>query len=302
MKEYGIQKSLDYIEKNLEHPIKLERVAEKSGYSLYHFHRVFSGITGYTLKEYIRKRRLTRSARMLKFTGKSISEIAHLCGFKSQEAFTRAFSGHFGETPHKFRKTEAPFEYTSQIKIKTSSSGAFPLDHRIENISDFEICGLAVKVTPNDPRLQTLWIDLWKYAKHFDMQKCRGFYALSTSTGNVKEIPEFHYLVGAKPECFKTIPPEFVTEKVKGSTFLVFEYRDGLEKLDDFFVNLFTDWLPANGYKAKDFDLEFYSKDYSVDDEKSVIEILVPLNDELKGIFNHIALKSINQIELEITK
>ncbi len=277
MNHSNIQSSLDYIESHLEANIELERVAEKAGYSLYHFHRIFSGLTGYTLKEYIRKRRLTRSARMLQFTPKPISEIFELCGFKSQEAFTRAFSKHFGCTPHRFRKSDTPFDYTNQIKIAETESNKFDIEFRVEEIADFRLCGLSARVSPNNPKLKTLWSDLWKYANSFDMQNCNGFFALSTSSGIESDILVFDYLVGLNPEYIHNIPDGFVTREVKGGTFLFFEYKEGLDKLDDYFVNLFSNWLPANGYKARDFDLEFYNKEFSAENEDSVIEIMVPI-------------------------
>ncbi len=271
----SIQKSLDYIESHLETNIELERVAEKAGYSLYHFHRIFSGIAGYTLKEYIRKRRLTRSARMLQFTQKSISEISQLCGFRSQEAFTRAFSKHFSCTPHRFRKSDSPFDYTNQIKVGETESNTFEIKVRTKEVADFSICGLSARVSPNNPKLKTLWADLWKYADSFDMQNCNGFYALSTSTEVKSDLPIFDYLVGLKPEYMRSIPDGFVTREVKGGTFLIFEYKEGLDKLDDYFLYLFSNWLPANGYKARDFDLEFYNKTFSAENEDSVIAIMV---------------------------
>ncbi len=54
-----IEKALDYIESNLTENINIADCAEISGYSMYHFLRIFKQTVGFTPADYIRKRRLT---------------------------------------------------------------------------------------------------------------------------------------------------------------------------------------------------------------------------------------------------
>ena len=56
----GLQKAVDYIENNLTEPIDYDMVAAQSFSSSYHFQRVFSILCGFTVGEYIRRRRLRR--------------------------------------------------------------------------------------------------------------------------------------------------------------------------------------------------------------------------------------------------
>jgi len=50
---------IKWIEKNLEQPLSIDAVAEKSGYSKWHLQRMFKKVTGQILGTYIRHRRLT---------------------------------------------------------------------------------------------------------------------------------------------------------------------------------------------------------------------------------------------------
>jgi AraC family transcriptional regulator len=100
-----IQRSVDYIGQHLMEELDLSAIASCSGYSLSHFYKVFPAITGFSIKEFIRNRRLAWAARQLVYTRRRAVDIALDCGFDSQEVFTRAFTGLYGITPGGFRKT-----------------------------------------------------------------------------------------------------------------------------------------------------------------------------------------------------
>lgn len=56
-----------------------------------------------TPSQLICKTRMSAASRMLVDTTKSVSEIAHSCGFRDHSAFTRAFRSATGFTPREFR-------------------------------------------------------------------------------------------------------------------------------------------------------------------------------------------------------
>ncbi|MBU5442197.1 helix-turn-helix transcriptional regulator [Paenibacillus sp. MSJ-34] len=102
-----IRRSIDYIEHHLEEPIDPEQVASYAGFSMYHFHRLFSKEVGTSVADYIRTRRLCHAAQLLLYSEEPIIEIALQYGFESQEAFTRAFKKMYGLPPGQYRKTIA---------------------------------------------------------------------------------------------------------------------------------------------------------------------------------------------------
>lgn len=99
-----IQRAIDYIEDHMAEDISSDLIAKVAGFSKWHFQMVFSSAVGDTLKEYIRKRRLTAALIALGATDKRIIDIALDAGFESQEAFTRAFKHMFGKNPGECRK------------------------------------------------------------------------------------------------------------------------------------------------------------------------------------------------------
>lgn len=93
-----------WIEKNLEQPLSIDHVADKSGYSKWHLQRMFKKVTGQILGTYIRNRRLTHAAVALKLTSKPILDIAMQYRFDSQQTFTRSFKKQFSDTPATYRR------------------------------------------------------------------------------------------------------------------------------------------------------------------------------------------------------
>ncbi|MFB9245191.1 helix-turn-helix domain-containing protein, partial [Massilia antarctica] len=67
-----IQRGVDYIEGHLALPIAISVVARESGMSQWHFQRMFKGLTGDTVKDYIRSRRLARALDLLLNTDRRI--------------------------------------------------------------------------------------------------------------------------------------------------------------------------------------------------------------------------------------
>jgi AraC family transcriptional regulator len=92
-----------YVEERLDEELEPALLAKIGCISLYHFHRVFRGVTAETVSGYVRRLRLERAARRLRVTDARVTDIALEAGFGSHEAFTRAFKEHFGANPSEYR-------------------------------------------------------------------------------------------------------------------------------------------------------------------------------------------------------
>ena len=89
----------DHIDTHMAEPLDLEKLAAVAHFSPWHFHRLFQALTGETLADRVRRRRLEAAAGLLLATPpESALSIALDVGFRSAEVFTRAFRAHFGTT------------------------------------------------------------------------------------------------------------------------------------------------------------------------------------------------------------
>lgn len=112
--------AINYIEGNLTRKLDLAQIAEAVHYSKYHLHRVFSDTVGLTVHDYIQRRQLTEAAKLLVFSGKPIVQIALLSGYRSQQAFTNAFTAMYKMPPNLYRERER--FYPLQLKFEFEGS------------------------------------------------------------------------------------------------------------------------------------------------------------------------------------
>jgi AraC family transcriptional regulator len=99
-----ITRVIDYIHNNLESDLSVDTLAEIAIMSPFHFHRIYRELAQETVNATIRRLRLQRAAVELIRSRQPIARIAKQAAYGSQEAFSRAFSGQFGESPSEYRE------------------------------------------------------------------------------------------------------------------------------------------------------------------------------------------------------
>lgn len=104
-KEYmeSIMAACNYINQNYMHPITLEEVAEITGFSKFHFTRIFKQCMNMTFYEYLNNKRLSRAEELLSHSGQSMTEISMNSGFSSISTFNRTFKSVYGCSPSDYR-------------------------------------------------------------------------------------------------------------------------------------------------------------------------------------------------------
>ena len=96
-----INRADGFISENLREEFSLEKIAKHCGYSPFHFARKFKKETGKTVMEYVREKRITASAEMIK-KGCGICNAAMEYCFETHSGFTRAFASVFGCCPREY--------------------------------------------------------------------------------------------------------------------------------------------------------------------------------------------------------
>jgi AraC-type DNA-binding domain-containing proteins len=96
-------RTCEYINNHYMESLKLEQVAAISGFSKYHFTRVFKQFMNMTFYEYLNQRRIKQATLLLSNEGMSITEVALDSGFKSISTFNRTFKEINGRSPSFYR-------------------------------------------------------------------------------------------------------------------------------------------------------------------------------------------------------
>lgn len=98
-----IREVLAYIRENYAENLTLNEVANRFGYSPYHFSRLFNHCTNIGFKRYVNSVRLEAVAQQLR-NGESVNAAARNCGFNSVRSFYRSFTEYYGETPQRYAR------------------------------------------------------------------------------------------------------------------------------------------------------------------------------------------------------
>ncbi len=142
----GMQKAIDYVEEHLTETIDYEAVAAQSFSSSYHFQRVFSILCGFTLGEYIRRRRLSLAGAELASGKIKVIDAALKYGYESPDSFAKAFQRFHGVLPSQVRSGTAIRSY-SRLVLKFYLEGGKTMDYRIENKPEMILTGYKKRFT-----------------------------------------------------------------------------------------------------------------------------------------------------------
>ena len=132
--------ALLYIEAHLDDDIEPAEIARRACVSYGSFARIFGYLTGMTLKEYIRRRRLTLAAYELQRGEVRILDAAVKYGFGSADAFARAFRAQHGVLPS--RIGGASVAAYGPVSFHILTKGAEKMNVRIEQREALRVAGL----------------------------------------------------------------------------------------------------------------------------------------------------------------
>lgn len=272
-----IERSFAYIEGHLFDELSLEQCAQAAGYSFYHYCRVFQKAMGMTVKEYIRKRRVSEAAKMINETSLSLKEIAFHCGFNSQENFIRVFRSVFGITPTDYKNSkyallllEADSSYASQsdsldfskfrepelIRIKPflvvgkSNPTTFHNQQHFRDVPVFWNRFYAEKwyeqIELSDPSLRT------DYGVSILKEESQDIYA----EDNQRNDLEFNYLTGVRVEGLNGVDPGLDVIEVPGGLYACFSHQSAqaytlIQTLIDTWCYIDYVWLPRSKYQHR---------------------------------------------------
>lgn len=253
-----INKVTQFIGQHLDEKLTLEQLSEIACLSRYHFHRLFTALTGLPLHQYIRWLRLKRAAHQLCIDKKqAIINIAVEAGFDSHEAFCRAFKKTCGLSPSDFRNKldwstweKPPYRLQKQGKEKMN----------VEINSEPEI-RLAIIEHRGDPSKIAQSVDkLIQWAKSQNMNlKPKGGDSFAIAYDDPKTTPaeEFRLDLGIKiPESI-TLSGDIKEMRLPAGRYAKAIHRGSRDSIGDTVYSLYRDWLPESGEELSDLPCIF---------------------------------------------
>lgn len=282
----SIQKAINYMEEHILEDINYEDTAKSLYMSNYHFHRLFSMITGITANEYIKKRRLSMAGEEISMSDSKIIDIAMKYGYDSPESFSKAFVRFHGITPKAARCSGAQLKSFNRLVIKVILEGGSILDYKIVKKESFQLLA-KVRAFRNESisehgssEIPQFWkeceetgvIDvLSRYTKNHDR------YGICASIS--KESEYFEYGIAMKYDGGE-VPEGYRIWDIKPNLWAVFKCIGNNEKcIMEQWDRIFKEFLPSSSYNMLDeADFELYPANNNTD---CFCEIWVPVEKKL---------------------
>lgn len=285
--------ALDYVENNLANEIDMSVVAQKACSTSYNFQKMFSYITGITLNEYIRRRKLTLAAFDIHNSNSKVIDIALKYGYESPISFTRAFHAIHGITPSAARNDGVKLKAFPRISFQISIKGESEMEYRIETKEAFDIFGIETIVSSIADDLSkspsTLWQDCFKNGSYEKLFKASGDLPSFIS----QDLCKIHGAINYRNTGTNTFPYmlcAFVGKNssiegynlahIPAQTYAIFPSQkfkwdeDFTTVLSTLQKRFYSEWLPTSNYEKID-SAEF--EIYGGNEEYGYIELWYPV-------------------------
>lgn len=267
-----LEKVIDYIEENLQGEIHVEDCARISGYSSYHFLRIFRDVVGLTPADYIRKRRLSEIAREIMEGNQFISEIAFRYGFNSKENFVRAFKAEHHILPTEYKSAQNSLKLYEKFCFETRECAQKP--------QLVELLPFSLRVYQCDePFVPNFWNKYNARGLSLRLSGGREVWDYGVSSWNC-EKRTLEYFIGIKTEDARGDIRDTLELRISGGVYAVFST---LPATQESFVTqirgtwdyINRQWRPEQGYRRRaDYEFECYREKSRLFSE----EIYIPLD------------------------
>ncbi|MDF2892905.1 MAG: transcriptional regulator, AraC family [Clostridia bacterium] len=290
-----IQKSIDYIDENVQEKISINDLASIAGFSTYHYYRVFSSIVGFTVMDYVTKRKLQFALYELQ-NGTKVVDVAMNYGFETHAGFTKAFKRCFGCPPN-FYRLHAPKSLPQKIvlaKLISNKTGGIIMQPKIKEKPAFKVVGYEFQNNLKNI-LHTRDIPAFWSQRGLDDGECEtklyatlnppkhGEYCICLKTN--METDDFSYLLGVGVDTFDLATEDMYKLDIPSATYAIFTTpavpeKDFVDSIQGTWKYILEEWFPTSSYEMDDtkFDFEYYDEHcHPWEYEKVSMEIYVPI-------------------------
>ena len=267
----------DYIYTHLDDDLSLETLAHVSGFSRYHWHRIYRAVRGETAAQTVRRLRLERAAAMLTETSWPVERIAWKAGFTGTEVFSRAFLRAYRTTPSRFRIGGRPASIDSPVTSCGSGSTS----------SVSQDPGWAVRVeTRRGYRLAVSehrgsYMDIGRAFSRVRDRVGSGNLMVAIYEDDPDAVPaaDLRSAAGTIVDPGMKIPHDLAERMVPAGRYAIMRYIGPYSSMHAAYLWLYGQWLPSSGQEPRDHPIiEEYLTDLATTPPvDAVTDILLPL-------------------------
>lgn len=282
-----IQFLVNYIEEHIDDNITLEELADTVGYSKYHLHRMFTSLVGFSVHQYVIRRKLTESAKKLLFSELPILEIALNAGYESQQAYTLAFKRLYKMTPqvfrrkHEFKPIQLKFDMSGNL---TNLKGDRIMDIQLIDREEMYFVGFKGNTKRGFFIIPRLWKKLHKEKNNIANRVCSDFViGINDYTSDYKyeeDHPTFEYYAAVEVTQSEEISLKMNAITLPAGRYAVFTYqgksKDTIQPVMDY---IYKEWFPQSSCQLNEnIKIDFVRYGEKTNDKgQNQIEVWIPI-------------------------
>lgn len=266
----SLKLAVKYMEEHLLEDIGAEDVAACVYMSPFYFQKGFNIMTGYSVGEYIRQRRLYLAALEAAAGQQKIIDLAYKYGYQTPESFTKAFTRFHGVSPAQIKGDTKKIKVFLPLKITVTIQGGNDMDYTVEKMDSMQFIGIERMVS-----LESGYQVIPKFWSEFCADCSSG-----KNPNDVQQviencmIGEFGICIDDEPDCKQfrymiagkynggTVPNGMKLLTVPAASWAKFRcYGPMPGALQTVNTKIFNEWLPGNpDYEiAMGVNIEWYS-------------------------------------------
>ena len=267
----------DYIYAHLDEDLSLETLAHVSGFSRYHWHRIYRAVRGETAAQTVRRLRLERAAAMLTETSWPVERIAWKAGFTGTEVFSRAFLRSYGTTPSRFRNDGRAA--SSGSSMMSCGSG---LTSPVREAPGWPVrvearCGYRLAVSEH----RGSYMDIGRAFSRVRDRVGSGSLMVAIYEDDPDAVPpaDLRSAAGTVVDPGTRIPHDLAERMVPAGRYAIMRYIGPYSSMHVAYLWLYGRWLPSSGEEPRDHPIveEYLTDPASTPPVDAVTDILLPL-------------------------
>jgi AraC family transcriptional regulator len=273
------RRAIWFVEAHLDRPLTLAEIARRCKVSSFHLTRSFASLTGKPLMRYVRRRRLTEAARRLTSGDDPIGAIAKRCGYRSHEAFSRAFRDEFHVTPGLVRRVRSIdpglLEEALSMHAPLEPNMPAPVPH-VEFGAAISLIGIRETHRCDAPEgIPNQWARLGPHLPLIMMDAKAPAFGVSLS---FDDLGNFDYFCGVERPARLVPPAGLSTIDLAEREYAVFRHQGHISGIRGTYDAIWSRWVPPAGRRIATAPvLERYGPEFDSISGLGGFDILVPL-------------------------
>ena len=242
-----VDRVVEYIDNHLAEQFDLEKLAEISYFSKWHFQRIMKAFLGEPIGTFIQRNRVETAAKLLRHTDLPVSAIAYEVGYDTPSSLSKVFQSFYGFSPSEYRNNKnlaimKPVKFSDALNLKAP---------KIMTFEPRPVIYISLRGGYNSLDFAGAWGRLWQFVKEQGLYSAGiehvGIYHDDPKATAEAELRSDICLVVPKLASVQLAETDDIRIKtIAGGKYAMFLYTGPYSGLGAAYDAIYGKWLPEN--------------------------------------------------------